>query len=99
MFCGQFRNFANRKIYYHNMKKTKLLLLGLIALSTSLSAADYTKDGNRITLTLPHSGVTAAQTVRLTVVNDNIIRVEASPEAAIPQTSSLIIVKQTANPQ
>lgn len=81
------------------MKKTKLLLLGLIALSTSLSAADYTKDGNRITLTLPHSGETAAQTVRLTVVNDNIIRVEATPDAAIPQTSSLIIVKQTANPQ
>ena len=38
------------------------------------------------------------KTIHLTAVNDNIIRVEASPEEVIPTKKSLIIVPQTARP-
>ena len=60
----------------------------------SLWAAGYQKQGRCITLSLP-ANPKQAKTVRLTIVSDNIIRVEATPEDAIPQKrKSLVVVNR-----
>ena len=60
------------------------------------AAADgYQRDGRKITIQLLAQSEAHARTLRLTVVSDNIIRVEATPEEAIPnKRKSLIIVNR-----
>lgn len=65
-----------------------------VAAPATLWAAGYQKQGRSITFTLP-AKQNKAKTVRLTVVSDNIIRVEATPEDAIPQKrKSLVVVNR-----
>ena len=82
------------------MKNLKTLTTGvlLIAVAT-LQAADYTVAGQYVTIPVKRVKAGGAQVVRLQVVNDNIIRVQATSESKLPEKQSLIIVPQTAKPK
>ena len=62
-------------------------------------AAGFVKNGNSVTINVASPASDGAKIVCLQVVNDNIIRVRATCEEALPQKSSLIIVPQKAKPQ
>ena len=64
-----------------------------------LMAVDYKINGQFITIPVEKPQVGGAKVVRLQVVNDNIIRVQATSEAQLPEKQSLIIVKQTKKPR
>ena len=68
-------------------------------MAASLMADDYKVEGQSVTVPVKQVTADGAQVVRLQVVNDNIIRVQATSEAQLPEKQSLIIVKQTAKPQ
>ena len=70
------------------MKKLHLLLIGLFCILnfTEINAASYTKANDGITV------ITSAQNVRLTVINDDVIRVSATPSKVFPDKKSLITV-------
>jgi alpha-D-xyloside xylohydrolase len=57
-------------------------------------AQNYSQDGNVITVKVKQPTADGPQLVRLQVMNNKIIRVEATHEAAFPQKQSLIIVPQ-----
>ncbi|MGN1262962.1 MAG: TIM-barrel domain-containing protein, partial [Prevotella sp.] len=57
-------------------------------------AGNYTKSGNNVTINMTSPYDNGARTVRLQVVSDKIIRVEATPETSFPDKKSLIIVPQ-----
>ena len=70
------------------------ILAGAVMSPVAMWAAGYQKQGRSITLSLPATPQ-KAKTVRLTVVSDNIIRVEATPEDAIPnKRKSLVVVNR-----
>ena len=71
----------------------------LSMISTALLAADYTVNGQFITIPVQQPQSDGAKVVRLQVVSDNIIRVQATSEAQLPEKQSLIIVPQVAKPQ
>ena len=83
------------------MKKIlRTWMTGLLSATvTMLMAADYTVDGQFVTIPVKNVKAGGTQVVRLQVVNDNIIRVQATSEAQLPEKQSLIIVKQTAKPK
>ena len=64
-----------------------------------LMAVDYKINGQFITIPVEKPQVGGAKVVRLQVVSDNIIRVQATSEAQLPEKQSLIIVKQTKKPK
>jgi alpha-D-xyloside xylohydrolase len=64
-------------------------------MATVMTATDYTVSGQYVTIPVKKVKEGGAQVVRLQVVNDNIIRVQATPENKLPEKQSLIIVKQT----
>ena len=75
------------------MKRLKVLMLAML-LANVLTAADVQVSGNSVTIR-PDGG--QAKVVRLQVVNDRIIRVQATSEAKLPQKQpSLMIVGQPA---
>ena len=71
----------------------------LSMVATAVLAADYTVNGQFITIPVQQPQADGAKVVRLQVVSDNIIRVQATSEAQLPEKQSLIIVKQTAKPK
>ena len=71
----------------------------LSMVATAVLAADYTVSGQFITIPVQQPQADGAKVVRLQVVSDNIIRVQATSEAQLPEKQSLIIVKQTARPK
>ena len=74
------------------MKKIFVLVSGLLTAMTSL-AADVQTSENQVTIR-PDGG--QAKVIRLEVMNDNIIRVRATSQDALPQKpASLMIVPQT----
>ena len=78
----------------------RTLTVGMLSLAaTMLSAADYTVSGQYVTIPVKSVKAGGAQVVRLQVVNDNIIRVQATSEARLPEKTSLIIVDQKAKPK
>ncbi|MBR1686947.1 MAG: DUF5110 domain-containing protein [Prevotella sp.] len=83
------------------MKNLKTLLVGVLSMVVgAVMAADYTVDGNFITIPVKNAAANGAKVVRLQVINDNIIRVQATSEAQLPvKQPSLMIVEQTAKPQ
>lgn len=62
-------------------------------------AAGYTDNGKGITLQVKNATTDGARLVRLEVVNDDIIRVRATKEAAFPDKQSLVVVPQKATPK
>ena len=71
----------------------------LSTVATVLLATDYTVSGQFITIPVQQPKTNGAKVVRLQVVTDNIIRVQATSEAQLPEKQSLIIVKQTSKPK
>ena len=77
----------------------KLVVSVLLGMSASLWAADYHVEGNFITIPVKEVKAGGAKVVRLQVINDNIIRVQATSESQLPQKQSLMIVAQKAQPK
>ena len=80
------------------MKLTRLCVsVVLLGLTAVVQAADVKQQGNCVTV-IPDGG--QAKVVRLQVINDNIIRVQATSKDALPEKpKSLMIVPQTAKPK
>lgn len=80
------------------MKYRYLLLSAGLCLCThtDISAAGYVKKGNAVTISVSSPGEGGARMVRLQVMGDRIIRVEATPEETFAEKQSLIIVPQKA---
>ncbi len=79
------------------MKTFKSLLTATgVAFALGLHAADYSVNANYITIPVKSPAAQGAKMVRLQVINDNIIRVQSTPESTFPTKSSLIIVPQQA---
>ena len=77
------------------MKKNRIIFSSLFMLCLGLLPANaYQKNGNSVTIPVEQQGKFTPKWVRLQVVNDRIIRVEATSETAFPEKESLIIVKQ-----
>ena len=75
-------------------------MTGILSMSVlTLVAADYTVEGQFITIPVKQVKADGAKLVRLQVVNDNIIRVQATSENKLPEKQSLIIVQQSAKPK
>lgn len=71
-----------------------LFVIFLCAVGLAASARSYQQQGNLITVQVKHKTPAGARLVRLQAINQDIIRVEATPEAAIPRKQSLIVVPQ-----
>ena len=81
------------------MKNFKMVTTGILSMMmATLTAADYTVKGNFVTIPVKEVKAGGAKVVRLQVINDNIIRVQATSESALPQKQSLMIVEQKAQP-
>lgn len=78
--------------------KYLLLLTAAVFLSAGKAAfaADYRRSGNAVTVRIGSPGDGGARTVRLRVITDRIVRVEATPEDTFPEKHSLMIVPQKA---
>ena len=71
----------------------------LLFVATALMASDYTIDGQYVTIPVKQAKTDGAQVVRLQVVSDNIIRVQATSKSLLPEKLSLMIVPQTQKPK
>ena len=87
------------------MKKAKMIVSALLLACPALAGAAVTgsqavaadKQGNSVTVSVANPQQNGAKVVRLQVINDNIIRVQATSEAQLPQKQpSLMIVPQKA---
>ena len=66
------------------MKMLRTWVFGLLSLvATSVMAADYTIDGQYVTIPVKQVKAEGAKVVRLQVVNDHIIRVQATSESSL----------------
>ena len=82
------------------MKITDFLVSAVLLSFVGIAQAAVMKDGNRVTVQVDNPTANGARIVSLQVINDNVIRVQATPEAQLPKKQqSLMIIKQTANPQ
>ena len=82
------------------MNIQRLLMAGMASMTVvAVLAADYKVDGQYVTVPIEKVKAGGARVVRLQVVSDNIIRVQATSEAQLPKKQSLMIVKQTAKPK
>ena len=81
------------------MKSVKTFLIAFLALCSSvMTAADFMRNGNYITIPVKNPFLQGAKMLRLQVVGDKIIRVQATNGATFAPKQSLIIVPQTAVP-
>ena len=83
------------------MRNLKLTLVAIsLLLSITVNAAKKPKIAKNdfVSVKVENPSKNGAKWVRLQVLNDNIIRVEATPEDEFPSKTSLIIVPQTAKP-
>ena len=71
----------------------------LLMVAGNMMADDYTVDGQFVTIPVKQVKKGGPQVVRLQVVSDKIIRVQATPDAQFPEKQSLIIVPQTQKPK
>ena len=80
------------------MRCKYLLLYGLLAVLPFSAQAGYKKIANGILVSLPEGELNQSKTVRLLVVNDEVIQVTASPEAKIQDKQSLVRVASVKAP-
>ncbi len=82
------------------MRILRTMMTGVLTFAaTAMIAADYTVDGQYVTIPVKEAKAGGAQLVRLQVVNDRIIRVQATSKAQLPEKQSLMIVAQTQKPK
>ena len=71
------------------MKILRTMTAGVLStLATVLLAADYTVSGQYVTIPVQQPQADGAKVVRLQVVTDNIIRVQATSESQLPEKQS-----------
>ncbi|HET9053503.1 MAG TPA: alpha-xylosidase, partial [Cyclobacteriaceae bacterium] len=73
-----------------------LVITGIAILHSCSKSATYTLLGDGIVATYTPNGEIRTQTVRLQVINENIIRVSASPEGEFSKRESLSVLNQPA---
>ncbi|MGI6233292.1 MAG: alpha-xylosidase, partial [Prevotella sp.] len=78
---------------YNKVLLTTILLTGAMG----LSAASFIRQGNFVTVRVERPSSESPRLVRLQVVGDKLIRVEATSENAFPEKHSLIIVPQSSS--
>ena len=82
------------------MRILRTMMTGVLTFAaTAMLAADYTVDGQYVTIPVKEVKAGVAQLVRLQVVNDRIIRVQATSKDQLPEKQSLMIVAQTQKPK
>ena len=82
------------------MRILRTMMTGVLTFAaTAMIAADYTVNGQYVTIPVKEAKAGGAQLVRLQVVNDRIIRVQATSKAQLPEKQSLMIVAQTQKPK
>ncbi len=82
------------------MNTLRTMMTGVLSFAVAaLMAADYTVDGQFVTIPVKEVKAGGARVVRLQVVNDNIIRVQATSKGQLPEKQSLMIVAQTQKPK
>ena len=80
------------------LKSTITVIALLLTMTASAAKKTKTTKTDFVTVKVEKPLKNGAKWVRLQVVNDNIIRVEATAEDEFPQKTSLMIVPQTASP-
>ena len=82
-----------------NMKLTKTFIISAVLLMGAMGAqaAGFDQNGNYLTVKVQQNGA-GPRLIRLQVVGDKIIRVQATAEQAFRNKQSLIIVPQSAKP-
>ncbi len=82
------------------MKLTKTLMISAVLFlsASGLQAAGFIQQGNYLTVQLKQHQDNGPSQIRLQVVGDKIIRVQATAEQSFRNKQSLIIVPQTAKP-
>ena len=78
-----------------NITKTFLISAALVMSAGSLSAAGYLQNANFLTVQLKQHQNFGPNQIRLQIVSDKIIRVQATAEQSFRNKQSLIIVPQT----
>ena len=74
------------------MRFLRNIVIGLLSIvATGVMAVDYTVEGQYVTIPVKQPETGGAKVVRLQIVNDHIIRVQATPERQLPEKQSLII--------
>ena len=82
------------------MKMLRTIVTGALSMAAVLlMAADDMVNGQQVTIPVRQVKADGPRVVRLQVVNDNIIRVQATSESQLPEKQSLIVVNQTAKPK
>ena len=82
------------------IRAIQLFMMTAFALFATVAQAAVKTEGNFVTIDIENAQAGAARVVRLQVVNDNIVRVQATSEAQLPaKPASLMIVPQTAKPK
>lgn len=82
------------------MVRFKTIAMGLLSMmATMVMASDYSVKGQYVTIPVKKVKADGPQIVRLQVVSDRIIRVQATSESQLPDKQSLIIVKQVQAPK
>ncbi|MCR4853791.1 MAG: DUF5110 domain-containing protein [Prevotella sp.] len=71
----------------------------LLGFAMMASAAGFVRNGNSVTIEVASPQKDGARVVRLQVMNDRIIRVQATSEASLPEKQSLMIVPQKTQKQ
>ena len=80
-------------------RSIQLLMMTAFVLLATVAQAAVKTEGNFVTIDIENAQAGAARVVRLQVVNDNIMRVQATSESQLPvKPASLMIVQQTAKP-
>lgn len=79
------------------MKKKMFFLLPALLLSATIQAGNFTRSGNSVTVGVRQPLPNGAHQVRIEVMGNKIIRVQASPTSIGPKQKSLIIVPQQTN--
>jgi len=77
-----------------NITKTFLISAALVMGASSMYAAGYNQNGNFLTVQLKQHQDNGPSQIRLQVVSDKIIRVQATAEQAFRDKKSLVIVPQ-----
>ncbi len=77
-------------------KKTLLYSMAVLLLSVPIYAGNFIRQGNSVTVNVAQPATNGARQLRLEVISNKIIRVQAAPAAIAAKTKSLIIVPQTA---
>ena len=81
------------------MLKIKILIPAILCcFATMARAGVVVKAGNMVTINIETPQGEGAKIVCLQVVNDNIIRVRATSEDALPEKKSLMVVPQKGSP-